>query len=131
MDLKKEFATDESLEEEGVWQDFGDDLKCKIARMGNKNYQKEFQKLSKPYKKQIRRGTLNDAKAEEILIKTMAKAILLGWEGLEEDGNPVPYSEKNAIHILTEYKDFRDLIGDYADDLEAYKIEEDEEAEKN
>lgn len=131
MDIKKEFGTDSKKEVEGVWEDFGDGLEVKIARIGNPIYQKAFQKISKPHKKAIRRGTLRDEKAEELLIEAMAKAIVLDWKGLEEDGKEVPYNHNNCVKILTEYKDFREQVSEFATEIEAFRCDEDEEAEKN
>jgi len=131
MDIRKEFATNKTKEQEGIWSDFGDGLKIKIARSGNPEYQKLFQKLAKPYQKAIRRGNLNNEIAEKLLVEAMAKAIVLGWEGLFEGKKEIKYSEKEALRILTEYKDLRDQINEVAGDMESYKAESDEEAEKN
>ena len=61
----------------------------------------------------------------------MAKCILLDWKGLQEDGKDLPYSYDNAVRILTEYRDLRDYVSDIANEIETFKLEEDEEAEKN
>ena len=130
-DVRKIFGTDKQAEIEGKWNDIGDDIKLLIARIGNPEYQKAFQKISKPHRRAIRRGTLNDEVAEKLLVKAMAQTILLDWEGLEEDGVPVPYSTDNAIRILMEYKDLRDYVSDIANEMEGYRADEDEEGEKN
>ena len=91
FDVKKEFGTDSNKEVKGVWHDdFGDGLEVKIARIGNPIYQKTFNDISKPHRKAIRRGTLKDETAEKLLIKAMAKAIVLDWKGLSENGSEVP-----------------------------------------
>lgn len=130
-DLKKMFGTDKTAEVEGVWQDIGDGVELLIARIGNPEYQKEFQRISKPHRRAIRRGHLSDSVAEKLLIKAMAKCILLDWKGLQEDGKDLPYSYDNAVRILTEYRDLRDYVSDIANEIETFKLEEDEEAEKN
>ena len=130
-DVKKIFGTNKTDEIEGKWNDIGDGIQILVARIGNPEYQKEFQRISKPHKRALRRGSLNDEVAERLLIKVMAKNILLDWKGLEEDGVVVPYSYDNAIRILTEYKDLRDYVSDIANEMESFKAEEDEEAEKN
>ena len=130
-DVKKIFGTNKTDEIEGKWNDIGDGIQILVARIGNPEYQKEFQRISKPHKRALRRGSLNDEVAERLLTKVMAKNILLDWEGLEEDGVAVPYSYENAIRILTEYKDLRDYVSDIANEMESFKAEEDEEAEKN
>jgi len=131
MDIKKEYGTDASLETEGTWEDFGEGCEIKIARIGNKAYRKYFQKASKPYQKQIRRGTLSDDKAEELLIDAMAHCIVMDWKGMQEDGADIEFSIANCKRVLTEYKDLRDAISDIANSAESFKLAEDEAAEKN
>ncbi len=130
-DLKKIFATDKKKEQEGAWVDFGEGIRIKIARIGNPRYQEEFQRVSGPYKRQMRRGTMRDEVAEKLLTKVMAKTIVLDWEGLEEDGKAVKYSAEKAERILTDYPDLRDEIADLAKDIASFRAEEDEETEKN
>lgn len=130
-DVKKLFGTDKTKEQEGVWHDLGDDLRMKIARIGNPNYQKRFQALSKPHRRAIRRGTLSDDVAEKLMIQCLAETIVLDWEGLEENGEPVPYSMDEAIRILTDYPELRNYINDIANELEGYQEEENKEAEEN
>jgi len=130
-DLKKLFKTDENLETAGVWQDLGDGIRAKVARFNNTNHKRVMEGLMKPYQHAMRRGTLAEDVAEKILVQGMARAILLDWEGLEEDEKPVKYSTKNAERIMLEFKDFRDLIHGISTTMELYKIQEDAETEKN
>jgi len=131
FDIKKEYSTDEKKETDGVWETIGDGCKVRVARANNSNYNKWFTRLTKPFKQQLRRDTMPEKKSEEILIKLMAKTILLDWEGMHEDGVELEYTEENAIHLLTEYKDFRQQIDDLSKSIELFREEEDEEAEKN
>jgi len=130
-DIKKIYGVDKEAEISGVWHDMGDGVRVKIARIGNPQYQKEFQRISKPYRNSIRRRSLSDEVAERLLIDAMAKCIVLDWDGLEEDGVPIPYSVANAKRLLTEYRDFRDNINDFANEMEGFRQEEVEEGEKN
>lgn len=130
-DIKKLFGTDAKKEQEGVWYDIADDLKMKIARIGNPNYQKRLQILSKPYRRAMRRGTLSDEVAEKLLIQCMAETIVLDWEGVEENGKEIPYSKEAAIDILTKYPELKSYIYDIANELEGFQEEENEEAEEN
>ena len=54
-----------------------------------------------------------------------------GWKGIKEDGKAIKYSELEAIRLMTDYPDFRDQVQEIANDLETYKITEDEDTEKN
>lgn len=130
-DLKKLFGTDQSKERDGVWHDMGEGMKMLIARIGNPNYQKRFQALSKPHRRALRRGTLSDDIAEQLLIRCLAETIVLGWEGVEEKGKEIPHSVDNAVRVLTDYPDLRNYVNDIANEMEGYKADEDEEAIDN
>ena len=131
MDIRKVYGTNKKDEQEGKWEDFGEGLSVKIARMGNPNYSKKFREIAKPYQKSIRRGTLGEQKSEELLIQAMADTILLDWKGLEENGKPVKFTREEAIRVMTEYPDFRDAVSEVAGAIETFKLEEDEAGRKN
>jgi len=118
MDIKKTYGTDKIKEEKGVWEDLGDGARVLVARIGNPNYRKVFEQLTKPYQKSIRRGTLSEEKATDLIIKSLAKSVLLSWEGLKEDGKALKYSEAEAVRLMTDYPDFRDQVQEIANDLE-------------
>ena len=130
-DVKKLFGTDASKEKEGVWYDLADGLRMRIARIGNPNYQKTFQKISKPHRRAIRRGTLPDEVAEKLLIQCMAETIVLDWSGVEDEGVVIPYSKEAVVTVLTKYPELRNYINDIANELEAFQEELDEEAVEN
>lgn len=133
-DLQAQFATDPTKEIEGVWtDDLGAGLKLKIARLKNPNFRKLYQRLTKPYERQIRNRTMDDAVENTILAKCLAKTVLLGWENLKVAGCVLEYSEAEALKILSnpQLADFRDLVVDLANDAELFRIEHLEQAEKN
>ena len=131
MDLRKEYGTDKNKELTGVWEDFGNGCTVLIARIGNENYAKVFRRISKPYQNAIRRQSLGNEKADELLIQAMAECIVLDWKGLKEDGKTIKYSKEECVRILKEYKDFRDQVSELATSMELFKREMDAEAEKN
>ncbi len=130
-DVRKLFGTDAKKEQEGVWHDLGDGIRVRIARIGNPNYQKRFQAISKPHRRAIRRGTLNEEIAEQLLVQCLSETIVLDWEGIELDDVTVPYSTENAIKILTDYKDLREYINDIANEMEGYREADNDEAVEN
>lgn len=130
MDLNK-FKTDSTLEEAGVWVELGDGAKVLVARMYNRRYKQEFQKLMRPYRIQARTETLADETAEDILIKCMASTILLDWQGVFIDDKEIPYSPSNAEKILSEFKDFRNIISEFSQNMELFRANEEREAAKN
>lgn len=132
MDIGK-FKTDLNRELDGVWVDIGKEARLKIARIGNPAYKETFRRLAKPYQRQIRTGTLSDEVAERILAQSLAESVLLDWEGLEENGKPLPYSKKAALDLLTnpQLKDFRDLVAELANESELFHQQDVDEAEGN
>ena len=130
-DVKKLFGTDATKEKEGVWYDIAEGLRMRIARIGNPNYQKRFQILSKPYRRSIRRGTLSDDVAEKLLVQCMSETIVLDWEGVEDEGKEIPYSKDAAVDLLTKYPELRGYINDIANELEGFQEEFVEEGDEN
>ena len=130
-DIKKAFGVDKAKSEDGTWVDLEEGIRVKIARIGNLKYRKELEKLSRPRRRQIRRGTLSEEVAEQMLTEVMANTVLLDWEGIEENGKRLSYNPANAKRLLTEYPDFREMISDLAGEMETFKQEFDEESEKN
>lgn len=131
MDIKKEYGTSKKLEVEGVWVDVSDNARIKVARANNPKYKAEIERLTRPYKKQIRRGTMNGKKFDKIIAEATAKHILVDWEGLEEDGAILDYSHEEALRLLLEYPDFRDVVAETALDFQNYQEDVLEDSEKN
>lgn len=131
MDISK-FQTNKSAEEEGIWVDVdGNGTKVKVARINNARYKKYFQKITKPYKRQIRNGTLAEELAEKLLVDALANTILLDWQGFTKEGADFPYSVDNARSFLQESADFRDFVSDAANEMENFRAEGLEEARGN
>ncbi len=131
MDLRKEYYTDKEKEEKGVWEDFGDGCRVLIARANNPAFKESFKNATKPYRKQMVRGTFPDEKSSKIMIKVMAKTIVLDWENLFEGEDKIEYSIENAIMVLTKYPEFREAISEVAQSAESYKVDLDNEEEEN
>ncbi|NUB24710.1 hypothetical protein [Azospirillum brasilense] len=129
MDISK-LKTDSSLEEDGVWVPLGD-ARIKVARMGNKRYQAAFNRRMTPHKNAARAGIVSDDVVEGILIEVIAETVLRDWEGIDDEGVPVPYSRENAVRILTDIKAFRDIVVSIADRMETFRRETIETSEKN
>lgn len=124
MDIRKEFATDTIAENEGVWEEIGDGAKVLVARVGNKKWESAMERLRKPHLKKLRRrGRLSDDVAEKITIEAMADAVLLDWEGIEEDGEEIAYSKESATRFLTDYPEFRNMVYAIAADAELFRQE--------
>lgn len=131
MDLKA-LSTNETLEEEGVWQNLDATTRVKLARIGNTKWRDTYAKLTAPFDK-VRRavGKLDDETANDILCEAMSVAVLLDWEGMTEGGVTLEYSQQSAKRILLEYKDLRNVIFELASDLTLFRNDAIEEAAGN
>lgn len=134
MDLKH-FRTDLDKAKNGVWVnvDPDGDVKIKVARMNNSEYQAYLSELLGVSGRRITGGTLRrmqDQKTRsEAVRKALARHVLLDWKGFTDNGEEVPYSEKKALELLTDpaYQDFYDLVLQSASDEDLFREEEEEE----
>jgi hypothetical protein len=130
LDIFAQFATDETLEENGTWFQIGGGARVLVARAGNRKYAKMLTKEVERNKKAL---DLNDDAAdklsEEIMIGVIAETILLGWENVSFKGEDLEYSVANAKKLLA-VKDFRKAVAQFADDVSAFKFKETEEQGK-
>lgn len=116
------FKTNTTLENEGVWVDIGDGATIRVARLGNPAYAKFLEKSYKPYRAQLKAGTLPDEIAQTIFHKALSKHVLLDWKGFtEDDDTPVTYSHDEAYKRLRANKDFALLVTEIASESAAYR----------
>lgn len=118
------FAQDLSKAEDGVWVDLGDGLKVKVARSGSARADAVIKRLTKPYQRQIYSGAAPDALLERLNAEHTAEAILVAWEGLQdEDGVDIPYSKAKALELILNpvYRDFKDQVLSLAREAETFR----------
>lgn len=133
MDLFKAFATDEKLEIEGRWVQFDTKTSFKIARAYNKHFSRMFQRMYENHKHALKsKGEEAETMADNIMCEVMAKTILVDWKGpVEIKGEDLgAYSVEGAQKAL-KLKEFRAWVNSQADDTSAFKVEQDEQDEKN
>jgi len=130
MDIEN-FATDAVAEESGVWINIDDGAQVRIARHGNNTYNRLLRDLSEPYAMSIRQGNLDDDIANKIYIKAAARAILLDWKGILENGQAIAYSAEKAESFLFNYPDFRKLIEALSLERENFRKSVEENSIKN
>lgn len=114
MDLLKEYAMDATLTRHGVWVSLStwrniDEKKAKtepsilIAYLGNSLYQAA---IAQEIKALMLAGTkyeeMTTEQQEEINAKVMAQTIVLSWQNVEMGGEPFPYTQENAMMLLTD-----------------------------
>lgn len=131
FNLADKFGTDKDLEREGVWVDMSGGASIKVARIGNPEYKRMFQKITTPYKQQLRTNNMDEDIAEELLIKAMASTILLDWKGIYEGDEEMKYSIENAEKVLRDLPDFRVFVTEVSSEMELFRQGEQEEGIKN
>ena len=129
MDIR-EFATNEQLEQDGVWVEIGEGTQLLIARLGNEKYEKYLRKLGRPYLTQLRYS--GDAKLiQKLAIKAMSHHVLLDWKNLQEKGKDIPYSHETAERLLTDYHGLYRVVSEMSQETTLFRAQELEEAEGN
>lgn len=132
--LHKAYAVDTSKEENGVWQDFDDNISVCIRRLNSEASSKARDEAEKPHRVRARNKDLSEEISEEIATKQLAYGVIADWKGITDDeGNEIPYSGQQAYEFLSdpELKDFRMFIFQFAVDRTSYKKEVDEASVKN
>ena len=113
MSLYKQFKTDGSLEKEGILLEYGTNSKdepicIRIARAGGANaqYAKRMEARVKPYRRQIQNETLDNEVAEKITKEVYAKAVVLGWTGVEDENvKEMEFSFENCMKLFDDLPD--------------------------
>ncbi len=132
--LHKAYAVDTSKEENGVWQDFDEDISVCIRRLNSEASSKARDEAEKPHRINARNKALSEETMEDIATRQLAYGVIADWKGIkDEDGNEIPYSGEQAYEFLSdpELKDFRIFIFQFAADRVAYKKTLDEDSVKN
>jgi hypothetical protein len=123
MDFKKTFGYNKTKAREGMWVtlDEAGEVKIKVAKLGTVEYLNTVNKYSRKYQAFTRLNRLSAEQIVDMSANTIADCILLDWKGVEEDGQPVPYSRENAYRMLKEYDDFRSLVETHANDPDLFQ----------
>lgn len=130
MDINK-FALDAKNEVEGVWKELGDGGRIKVAASNNPSFREMFRKKTEPYTDAIRRGLLDEATSEQIMLEVMAETILIDWSGITDGGKELPATKENKVALLKKFRPFRDLVASIADQMENFRVKDEAKAVGN
>lgn len=134
MSLYDLYATDPDMEKGGIILNYGEGVRVKIARAGgaNANFAKVLERLSRPYRKRLDTGTLDDDTANDLFTRVFAEAVVLDWEGVtDREGKPVKFNADNCAALFKDLPDFFADVRDAATTVSNYRAEEIEEDVKN
>jgi len=96
-------------------------VKLIVARSNNVNFKKTFRDNLKPYKNDFDNDRMEDSVAERLMIKCVAKTILVGWTDFKDvEGKEWEYSVANAEELLTDDKDVYEEITKFSENIDNY-----------
>lgn len=86
--MYEQFQTNKQREKEGVWLDYTSFM-VRVARAGgsNKSFQKKMEQLTRPYRRAIATGTMEDEQAETLMRQAYAEDVILDWKVKQADGS--------------------------------------------
>lgn len=122
---------DRDLATNGVWVEFAPGVEFLIARAQNAKYRAVYAQLSRDYADVLRNGNLDEDVAREIAAEANARAVLLGWRGVEDDeGNAIDYTWEKGKEVLADpaYEDIFDFVVTVSNTRHRYRVREKEEA---
>ncbi len=125
LDITKVYrVTDEATS--GKWFDVGDGARLKIAKVGNERHESVLKRLRRPFKNM---RTIPEDTQTELSTKALSEAVLLDWEGVDENGEPVECTPDKRYRYLMDFPDFRELVVGIA--LNVHNFTDEETDEKN
>ena len=98
-----------------------------IARSNNHAFRTKFKKLRQNFKRNQDLNKLTVEQDDAIMAEAYAGTVLVGWKNFPGD---VPFTEENAIDLLTNDIDAREFVAEVANDLSEFIIEEQEALQK-
>lgn len=112
----EDIAIDPALAEAGTWMDFMGG-RFLIARKGN-SYKEAQIALYSEHRELIKSNTVEgNAKALEIERRLFAEFILLDWDVVDREQNPVPYTKELGYQMVCDPR-----YGELVDRIEMYSL---------
>lgn len=131
MDIFASYATDKNKENTGTWVKVGD-AEFLIARSNNRKFAKMLgEKLEENRLALDTKDEAAEAMSDKLMGEVISETIMLDWRGnVSYMGKPLKYSKANAQKVLA-HRDFRALILTQADNIDNFKMKQEDEDVKN
>lgn len=134
--LYSQFSTNKDLEADGVWIEYGTTedgkpIRIKIARAGGNNvaFAKALEKATRPHRRALNAGTLDDQTADRIYKSVFAETVVKDWQNIEdENGEELEFSKDNVLKL---FNDLPDLFIDLREQSSNVALFRDEMREKD
>lgn len=111
----------------GIWREFHG-VRLLIARMHHPEFDSYLQAIQREHL-DPKMGLIVDGElGRKLLGQAMGHHILKNWEGLTEDGQPIPYSPEKATELLNdpELVEMRDFVFAVANQSTFYRQQQEE-----
>ena len=139
MSLFKQFETNKTAEQDGIWVEYGPNEDgtvpgFKIARAGksNKKWAKAIERATKPHRRLMELGTLDNAVAEKLMRGVFVEAILIDWRNVrDKDGKELQLNKVNAENLFEALPELYDDLNDKANKAAMFRDEALETEAKN
>lgn len=120
-------ATDTAKETGGVWIRFDDETEFLIGSLNSARYRKAFAEVTEDFKRKGK-GEMDPEVFRNRMIEVYAKAILLNWKGVKNNGQPFEYSPENAMIMLATVPSVQNFVTLEANNHENFRLQRMEEA---
>ena len=127
------FATDKSLESNGVTLDYGA-FQITIARAGsnNRKYRGLLATSLNKHRHMIDNDLLDNSMRDTLMIGIYADAIIVGWSNVTgADGKALAFNRANVIKLMSDLPDLFANIREQAKNARNFRKSELADAEKN
>lgn len=139
MSLYSQFETDTAKEVEGIEVQYGPNkdktiptFRISRASKSNKSYSKQLEKATRPFRRQIDLGTMNNDTAENLFMKVFVNTILKGWQNVQnQKGEEIAFNEENAMKLFTDLPELYDDLQEKAKSASLFRDEAQEEEAGN
>lgn len=118
------FKTDEKAEVEGIWFMVTDTAGFLVKRFGGKNSTAVKHALAlkyKPFARLIENDSLPEDKQAKILSEVFVDASVIGWKGIEIEGEIREFSKKDCIELFCKLPDLFKAVYEYAQLTSSFK----------
>ena len=95
-----------------------------IARSGNDAFAKKFTNLLRPIKDDYENDQADPKELEDILCRSLAGTVLVGWKTFKVGDKDIEYSEENAIDLLKSDTDCRSFVQKFSQGVANYLTNE-------
>jgi hypothetical protein len=120
------YVIGKKFSEEGVWKEYNG-MKLFIAQSGNRQFRATLERLRRPYRRKIERGTLNQDVSDKLVLQAIAEGIILDWKGVVDvDGKDVSYDSEIVAKQLEDDPELLEFVMEVAADNDQYRLEEKE-----